>query len=34
MQAWINSFKQNNDHTRIMRKILFRSSFKFQDEHT
>ena len=25
-QTWINPFKQNNDHTRVMRKIGFRSS--------
>ena len=28
MQTYINPFKQNNDHTRIMRKIRFPSSFK------
>ena len=27
-QTCINPFKQNNDHTIIMRKIGFRSSFK------
>ena len=27
MQTYINLFKQNNDHTRKMRKIRFRSSF-------
>ena len=28
MQTYINLFKQNNDHTRIMRQVQFRSSFK------
>ena len=28
MRTYINAFKQNNDHTRIMRKVGFRSSFK------
>ena len=28
MQAYINPFKENNDHTRIMREIGIRSSFK------
>ena len=27
MQTYVNPFKQNNDHTRIMRKVRFRSSF-------
>ena len=27
MQIYINPFKQNNDHTRIMRKVRFCNSF-------
>ena len=28
MQTYINRTEQSNDHTRIMRKIKFRNSFK------
>ena len=28
MQTYVSPSKYNNDHTRIMRKVRFRSSFK------
>ena len=31
MQTYINPFKQNNDHFRIMRKVQFCSSFKLKN---
>ena len=33
MQTYVNPFKEkNNDHTRITRKVRFRSSFKIEIE--
>ena len=29
MQTYIDPFKENNDHTRLIRTVLFRGSFNF-----